>query len=90
MAVNGYSIRVMYVVWEGYNNQAMNHLVKQAKTGVSPSLLQRSPSKFFNHLSYTSLFIEVTGCLASSSSLDLFDLGYSHFRVPFQDSQSIF
>ena len=83
MAVPSYSIRVMYVVQEGYSNQAMNHLVTQTKTGVSPSLLQRSPSKLFNHLSYTfRLSIEVSGCPASSSSLDLFDLGYSHLCVP--------
>ena len=30
MAVPRYSISVMYVVREGYSNQAMNHLVKQA------------------------------------------------------------
>ena len=47
MGILRYSIRVMYVVREGYSNQAMNHLVKQAKTGVSPSLLQSSPSKLF-------------------------------------------
>ena len=47
MGVPKNSIRVMYVVQEGYSNQAMNHLVKQAKTGVSPSLLQSSPSKLF-------------------------------------------
>ena len=34
MAVPRYSIRIMYVVGEGYSNQAMNNLVKQAKTGV--------------------------------------------------------
>ena len=32
MAVPRYSIRVMYVVREGYSNQVMDHLVKQAKT----------------------------------------------------------
>ena len=47
MGVPRYSIRVMYVVWEGYSNQAMNQLVKQAKTGISPSLLQSSPCKLF-------------------------------------------
>ena len=37
MAVPRYSFRVMYVVREGYSNQAMNHLVKQAKTGEFPT-----------------------------------------------------
>ena len=30
MTVPRYSIRVMYVVGEGYSSQAINHLVKQA------------------------------------------------------------
>ena len=31
----------IYVVWVGYNNHCVNdYLVKQAKTGVSPPLLQ--------------------------------------------------
>ena len=68
----------------------MHYLVKQAKTGVSPSLFQRSPPKLLNHLSYACLSIVITGCQRSSFSLDLLNLGYSHLRVRIPDSRSIF
>ena len=52
----------------------MDYLVKQAKTGISPSLCQYSPSQFLYDPSYTCLPIEVTDSPAGRPFLDLFNL----------------
>ena len=41
---------------------------------ISSPLLQCTPSRFKQYLSYTSLSIEITDCPASSTSMGLFDL----------------
>ena len=45
MAVPRDSIAVLYIIREGYGDLPMYNLIKQTKTGVSPSLLQCAPTK---------------------------------------------
>ena len=50
----------------------MDYFVKQAKTGISPSLFQCSPSQFLYNPSYTCLPIEVTDSPEGGPFLDVY------------------
>ena len=59
----------------------MSNFVKQTKMGGCPSLFQCAPSYVLNNLSCTCLPIIIADCPASSTPLDLLDLGSPHFSV---------
>ena len=85
MAVPRDSIAVLYIIREV---ERLTHVqpYKTNKTGVSPSLLQCAPTKVLDNLSYTYPLIKIANCPASSSSLDLFNLGDTFLMVWVPDS----
>ena len=84
MAVPRDSIAVLYIIREWYGDLTMYNLIKQTKTGVSPSLLQCVPTKVLDNLSYTCPLIKIANCPASSSSLPQFGKYISYGLGPKQ------